>query len=221
MNIIQAIETRASVRAFTSKAVADATIEKLFSAARWAPSDKNSQPWSVAVVTGATKNNIAAELSELNQQQVKPNPDFIIDEPLTGIYKQRAFQCGIDLYQAMDIKREDKDKRFQQWQKNFRFFDAPVGLLFFVEPKLGVKACVDTGIFIQSVMLTAMEFGLATCAQGALAFYPDAIRTHLSEQFQDKKLLCGMSLGYPDLTAPENNYRTQRADVQDIIEFFT
>ena len=220
MNVIDAIKKRASIRAFLSKPVSDEILQQILDAARWTASDKNSQPWYVAVVTGDAKQALANDLVELNTQRVEPNPDFPIEPSENTIYKDRAFQCGVDLYKALAIERKDKDKRIAQWQKNFKFFDAPVGLFFFTEADLGIKACVDTAMLIQSVMLAAMEFELGTCAQGAMAFYPDTVRQYLGEKFHDKKLICGMSLGYPDCDAAENNYRTERASLDEFVTFF-
>lgn len=220
MNIVDAIKARTSVRAFTDKPVTTETITQILDAARFAPSDKNIQPWYVAVVTGETQQQLAQQLQALNQVRTPPNPDYVADT-LSPFYKERAFACGAALYGALGIEHDDKARRLEQWNKNFRFFDAPVGLFFFTDNELGINSWVDCGMFMQNVMVAALEFGLATCPQRSLSAYPDTVRAVLGEKFANKKLISGMSLGYPDRAAPENNYRTARAEVAEFTEFFS
>lgn len=221
MELKTVIEKRASIRAFLSKSVEPDCLHELLDRARWAPSDKNTQPWLLAVLTGVSRDRMSAALVAAHDRGQEPHPDFPIESLLAGsIYKDRAFKCGMDLYAALGIERSDKERRLAQWRSNFEFFNAPVVIFFFVDQNQGVKACVDTALFIENFMLLAVDAGLGTCAQGALSFYPSVVKAQLGEEFHDKKLLCGLSLGYPDWTAPENNYRTERAAVEDFTRFF-
>jgi nitroreductase len=220
MNVIDAIQNRISTRAFLSKEVPQELISGILSIASWAPSSKNTQPWEVAVVMGETKQKISDALLEHFRNKVESKPDIREEAKLEGKYRERAFACGMALYSALKIERGDKAKRIAQWEDNYHFFGAPVGLFFFTEKSLWDAAILDCGMFIQNVMLAAEEFGLATCPQHSVGDYPQIVKDILGDTYQNKVLLTGMSLGYPDINAPVNNYRTERADLDEFVRFF-
>ena len=213
MDVLEAIRSRASTRAFLDRPVDRATTEAILDAARWAPSGTNVQPWQVAAVTGETTHRITAALIAARKTGEAERPDYRYyperwDEP----YKSRRKACGLALYRALGIGREDKDRRMKAWNNNYSFFGAPAGLFFFLDRSLAQGSWVDMGMFIENVMLATLAFGLATCPQAALAEYPDLVRKILNVP-ESRALVCGMSLGYPDETAPVNNYRTEREPV--------
>ncbi|MDF1659958.1 MAG: nitroreductase [Verrucomicrobiales bacterium] len=215
MDIIEAIRGRASTRAFLDQPVDRETIEAVLEAARWAPSGGNTQPWEVAVVTGDRKREIGDRMVEALRSGDKGNADYQyyahrFPEP----YRTRRFTCGMALYDALGIDRGDKETRGEQWEKNYHGFDATVELFFFVDEALELGSWIDTGMFIQTVMLAARAFDLETCPQAALAEYPDIVRDVLDLP-SEKKLICGVAMGYPEREAPVNNYRTERAPVDE------
>ena len=220
MNVRDAIKNRISTRAFLPKEVPQELVTEILSIARWAPSSKNIQPWDVVVATGQTKQKISDLLLQQFRNKVEAAPDITEERNLSGIYKDRAFACGLALYGALKIERGDKEKRIAQWEKNYHFFGAPVVLFFFTEKHLAEGAILDCGMFIQNVMLAAEEFGLATCPQHSIGDYPKPIKELFGEKYHNKILLTGMSLGYPDKNFPENNYRTERAQVTEFTTFF-
>jgi len=224
MNIIQAIEKRQSIRAFLDQPVADEQLHNILNTARWAPSGVNHQPWKVAILRThvpsekALRVQIRERIITARDNQVPDNPDYAY-YPQTWIepYKSRRQACGHALYSAVGIKREDTEKRKSQWYQNYDFFNAAVGLIFYIDRYLEKGSWMDMGMFIQSVMLAAKHFELDTCAQASLAEYPDIIREvlGLSNQYH---IVCGMALGYADWDAPINQYRTERETVESLIE---
>lgn len=220
MNIKQAIEQRHSTRAFTDQTVSRVQIESILATARRAPSGANTQPWQVAVVTGQTKQNLQQKIETAFAQGQKPQPDYqYYPEQWLSPYKERRKDCGLQLFETLDIKRQDKEKRLAQWAANYRAFDAPVMLLFFIDKIMQTGSYMDYGMFLQSVMLAAMEQGLATCPQAALAEYPEIVRSSLGYP-DDKLVICGMALGYEDTSAIVNSYRTPRENVANFCSFF-
>jgi len=215
MNVLEAIEGRISTRAYLDRSVTDETVRKILEVARWSPSGVNTQPWKVAVVRDEALTRLSEALLARAMEGEKPAPDYVYypGEWVTP-YKERRFQCGMDLYKALGIGREDKDKRLEAALNNYRFFGAPVSLFFFMDKALGQGSWLDMGMFIQSVMLAAREFGLGSCPQASTADYPDLVRevTGISD---DQLLLCGLALGYPDEDHPVNRYRTKREKVED------
>lgn len=213
MDVLEAMRRRASTRAFLDRPVARTTIEAMLDAARWAPSGVDSQPWRVAVVSGDTKRRITEQLLAERVAGKPERPDYRYyperwDEP----YKSRRVACGLALYKALGIGRDDADRRLKAWNNNYSFFGAPAGLFFFVDRRMAQGSWVDMGMFIENVMLAALAFDLATCPQAALAEYPDIVRRLLNVP-DSFALISGMALGYPDAAAPVNNYRTAREPV--------
>jgi len=215
MDVLDVIKQRASTRAYLDKPVDRATVEAILDTARWAPSGTNAQPWQVVVVTGATKQKISAALLAERVARHPENPDYsYYPKEWTEPYKSRRVACGLALYQALKIGRDDKDARLKAWNNNYSFFGAPAGLLFFLDRSLEKGSWIDMGMFIENVMLAAIGHGLATCPQAAIAEYPDIVR-NLVNVPDTRALVCGMALGYPDTAAPVNNYRTAREPVNN------
>ncbi len=215
MNVLEAIKGRISTRAYLDKPVTDETIRKILEVARWSPSGGNTQPWKVAVVRDEALARLREAMLARAVEGENPAPDYVYfpGEWVTP-YKERRFQCGMDLYKALGIGREDKDKRLEAALNNYRFFGAPVSLFFFMDKALGQGSWLDMGMFIQSVMLAAREFGLGSCPQVSIADYPDLVR-EVTGIPDDHLLLCGLALGYPDEDHPVNRYRTEREKVED------
>lgn len=219
MTVSEALQKRHSTRAYQSKPVSRETLLEILNLARLAPSGANTQPWSVAVVTGAAKRRLEESLLQAFENGEEEEADYTYyptewKEP----FLQRRRTCGHQLYQAMNIQREDKEARRGQWAENYRAFRAPVLLLFLLDTSLATGSFMDTGMFLQSVMLLAVERGLATCPQAAFAEYPDTIRKVL-EIPESVQVVCGMALGYPDPEHPINQYRTEREPAEAFTRF--
>lgn len=220
MNVIEALNQRKSTRAFLKQDVDKAVIGEILDAARHAPSGANTQPWQVAVVTGDKKRKLEQRLEAAFSDGIEAKMDYLYyptewSEP----YKSRRVACGLELYRALHIEREDKQRRRDQWAANYRAFDAPVALFFFMDAGLQTGSFMDYGMFLQSLMLAAMDKGLATCPQAALAEYPVLVKQELGYP-EDSILICGMALGYENRDAAINHYRMQRDEVSAFARFF-
>ncbi len=220
MDIAEAIRNRQSTRAFLDRDVSNEVITNILDTARWAPSGVNTQPWQVAVVRGQTKQRIGDDIIAARERGDAENPDYqYYPGQWVDPYKSRRVECGMALYGALGIGREDKEDRKRAWYANYHFFNAPVGLLFFLDRELAQGSWVDMGMFIQSVMLAALNHGLATCPQASLAEYPDIVRSAVALP-HELALVCGMALGYPDEQAAVNNYRTTREPVEKFARWY-
>ena len=219
MDVLSAILYRQSVRAFLDKPVSRAHLETILNVAKWAPSGVNTQPWRVLVLTGASKVALSTAILAAFDQKTPPNPDYHYypttwEEP----YKSRRKACGLALYSAIGIQLGEEEQRRIAWRRNYEFFGAPVGLLFFIDGRLEKGSWLDMGLFIQNVCLAARGLGLETCPQAALAEYPDLIRAHLGIELP-WQVVCGMGLGFADWDHPINQYRTTRVSLQTWAEF--
>jgi nitroreductase len=216
----EAITSRRSVRAFLPDPVDEATIREILQIAARAPSGTNMQPWKVYVTLGETKSRIAdailnsgirAEKAVWDEYKYYPDQFF---EP----YLTRRRKVGFDLYGMLGIGRRDVDRMREQHDRNFVFFDAPVGMLFTIDRRLNKGSWIDYGMFLENIMIAARARGLHTCPQAAFAPYHRQIRPILGIP-DEEIVICGMALGYEDSTKPENALRTERAPIEEWVSF--
>lgn len=221
MNVSEALEKRKSVRAFTEKQIDPEILKEVLAAAGHAPSGVNTQPWNVHVLTGDSKQALQSKMEEAFRAGVKQKMDYQY-YPLewNDPYRARRKECGLLMYGALEITREDKEKQMNQWAANYRSFDAPVMMIFSIDGVMEQGSYLDFGMFLQSLMLAATEQGIATCPQAALGEYPDLVREYLALD-ESKKIVCGMSLGYEDTTAAVNSYRTPREPIENWVTFLS
>ncbi|MBF0293268.1 MAG: nitroreductase family protein, partial [Nitrospinae bacterium] len=161
MDALEAIRQRFSARAYLSRPVGRELVESVLDTARWAPSAVNIQPWKVIALTGETKQKLSHALLAAKRSGVKEEPDFQYypskwEEP----YATRRKESGLALYKALGIGKDDHEKRMEAWLRNYSFFGAPVGLLFFIDKSLERGSLLDLGLFIQNVMISAKAHGL-------------------------------------------------------------
>jgi nitroreductase len=207
MDVSEAIAARISVRAFKPDPVPQATVADILVRAAQAPSGGNLQPWRVYALAGAP-------LAEF-KAQVAANPfgeeaEYAVYPPdLWEPFRTRRYQNGEDLYASIGIPREDKPARLRQLAKNGEFFGAPVGLFFCLDRKLGPPQWADLGMYMQNVMLLAVERGLDTCPQEYWARYPKTVAAFVGLP-DDHMLFSGMALGWRDESHPINTLKARR-----------
>ncbi|MBN2865658.1 MAG: nitroreductase [Thiotrichales bacterium] len=220
MNVSQAIKQRHSVRAFLNKSVSEQTIKNIFETARFAASGVNMQPWQVAIVSGKTKQTLQdAMINAFRDGQTETMDYHYYPQEWVAPYKARRVATGTQLYEVLHIQRGDKEARLKQWEANYRAFDAPIMLLFFIDPSLETGSYLDYGLFLQNIMLLAEEAGLSTCPQGALAEFPSLIKKQLNID-ESQILIGGMALGYEDKEHVVNQYRTPRIEPEEFCTFY-
>lgn len=218
--IDEAIVSRRSVRAFLPTAVDDSVIKEILEVAARAPSGTNMQPWKVYVTSGETlrtigdailNSGVRAEKAVWDEYKYYPDQFF---EPYLG--RRRA--NGFGLYSALGIGRRDVDRMRAQHDRNFVFFDAPVGMIFTIDRRLNQGSWIDYGMFLQNIMIAARGRGLHTCPQAAFAPYHRQIRPVLGIP-DEEVVVCGMALGHEDTSKPESTFRTDRAPQDEWVRF--
>ena len=220
--IDQAICSRHSIRAFTQQPVARSDIEHLLEVASRAPSGTNCQPWQVYVLQGATRNALVEKVCAAHDavranpalaEQYKEEYDYYPQQWISP-YIDRRRENGWGLYGLLGIGKGDKDKMHAQHQRNFRLFDAPVGLMFTVDRVMGRGSLVDYGAFMQNIMVAARGRGLHTCPQAAWNAFSSIILPLIGAG-PNEMLVCGMALGYADESALVNTFHTPRVPVRE------
>jgi nitroreductase len=210
MDFEQVVKQRYSCRRYSPEPVGRETIRRILEMAQQTPSWCNCQPWHVLVISGEAIERFRTQLHAHAAQGSVTKPDFPFPFRYEGIYRERRKVCGVQLYQALGIGREDKASAAHQSLENFRFFGAPHVALITTEEDLGVYGAVDCGLYVANFMLAAQNIGVASIAQAALASYPDFIRGHFGLP-PTRKFVCGISFGHADPAHPINTYRTARA----------
>jgi len=218
MSIEQILQNRHSCRSYTKQEVDSELLQQVFSAAQQSPSNCNVQPWQVLVVSGKKKDELKNKLIQNVMVQQKPNPDFNWNVAYTGEHRDRQFGAANALYTAMDIGREEKQKRQMAILRNWAFFDAPHVAIFTLDKYLDIMGAVDMGIYAQTLSLLLQEQGISSCMQGALGQFPGPIRD-MFELPEERGILFGMSFGYADEEAHVNKARTDRAGLGQSVIF--
>ncbi len=218
----QAIISRMSARAFLPQAVDRAIIMHLLEVSSRAPSGTNTQPWKVYVLQGATRDTLVDKVCNAHDA-IRANPELASEykeeyayypEKWVSPYIERRRENGWGLYGLLGIGKGDKDKMHAQHQRNYRFFDAPVGLMFTIDRVLNRGSLVDYGMFLQNIMVAARGHGLHSCPQAAWNGFSKIILPHIGAG-PDEMLVCGMALGYADESALVNTFHTPRVSAEE------
>jgi nitroreductase len=220
MSVAEALLKRRSVRGYLDRPVAVETIRRLVGAAARAPSGGNLQPWKIYVLSGSPLDALKAVMAQRTAELPRGEETEydIYPSDLHSPYNERRFEIGEALYAAIGIPREDKAARRLQFNKNFGFFGAPVGLFCFVDRHMGLPQWSDLGMYLQSLMLLAVEEGLATCPQECWSLYPKTIAQFVSAP-PELMLFCGMAIGYEDTDVKANQLRAVRAPMKEFATF--
>ena len=209
MNISEAVLSRKSIRAFSQEAIPNTLIANLLEKASRAPSGGNLQPWKIFVLN---KDSMKKFLEFQNNWDAPETPAYEIYPPkLKEPYRTSRFLLGEQMYDLLNIGREDKEGRINQVMKNFNFFGAPAAIFCFIDRDMGPPQWSDLGMFLQTFMLLAKEAGLDTCAQEAWSMKHDSVSKFVKADDTDI-LFCGMAIGYRDCllyTSPSPRDRTR------------
>ena len=214
MSVSEAIKERTSIRAYLDKTVSKELILNILNEAKYAPSGGNLQPWNVYVLHGETL-KIFLNIIQLSQPGI---PEYNVYPPKLKLkYHKRRKQVAIDMYKSLNIKYKDKMKRYEWFKKNWKFFDAPVGLLFTIDTQMEPPQYSDLGMYLQNIMLLCKQYGLDTCAQEAWAVWSSLVHKVLNIP-KHELLFCGMAVGYADKTANVNQFSTQRENLDNFVK---
>lgn len=217
-----AITSRMSARAFTQQLVDRKTLTELLQVASRAPSGTNTQPWKVYVLQGNSRASLVDKVCSAHDA-IRANPALAADyreeydyypENWVSPYIDRRRENGWGLYGLLGIGKGDKDKMHLQHQRNYRFFDAPVGLMFTIDRVMGRGSLLDYGMFLENIMVAAGGRGLHTCPQAAWNGFAKIILPHIGAG-ADEMLVCGMALGYADESDVVNTFHTPRVPVEE------
>lgn len=218
MNVSQALQTRITCRAFLDTPVSRETVRAILEQATRAPSGGNLQPYYVWALAGRDLSELEAiVLEKFDAGQLGDGAtEYNIYPPeMKEPYIARKFRNGQAVYAALGISRDDANERRNQIRRNFEFFGAPVGLFFAIDRSMQQGQWADMGMYLQSIMLLAREYGLDTSPLQSWALWPETVGNFLQIP-SELMLYCGMGLGVMDRDHPVNGARVPRAGIDEI-----
>lgn len=217
MDIIDAITKRKSIRDFKSDPVPQKVVRELLEIACRAPSAMNTQPWEFIVVAHEVLDSIRRAMVEKLRAGEKPHSEHsVVGWPTESVYRRRQVELAKQLFQLMDIKREDADKRSQWLERGFCFFNAPVAIIVCVDRLLAEGTPIfDIGAVTQNICLAALHYGLGTCIEDQGVMYPEVLRKYCDIP-ESKQIVIAIALGYPNWDFPANRLESGRESVDSV-----
>jgi len=211
------IRSRKAVRAFRPTPVSKALVVEMLDVARCAPSNSNTQPWSVHVLEGNAKRRLSQALLRSHERDDLPASQHFPPE-LPAACRSRQADFGARYYAALGIDRADAAARYRRTAQNYLFFDAPVGLIFTIDERLMPHSWADFGMFLQTFMLAARARGLDTCPQVSFVRHEAVIRECLPLP-AGQTVVCGMSLGWAEADSALHHLAMPREPVEAFTVF--
>ena len=209
---------RYSCRAFLPQPVPRATIEHVLAAAQRTASWCNSQPWQLVIASGEAKERFRNAIYAEASSGAPEDGDFSFPREYLGVYLERRRESGCQLYNTLGIARGDKAAYAKQALENYNFFGAPHVAIIHTDEALGIYGAIDCGAYVGNFLLAAQALGLGTIPQAALARHSGLIRRHF-KLGDSRRVVCGISFGFPDRDNKINSYRTSRAGIADTVTF--
>lgn len=216
MNVIDALNSRFTVRAFEPDPVHKGTILKILDAATRAPSSGNTQPWELFVAGGDALDRLRRAFEERFRKGVPGSPDLPAPQQWPPALQKRIDELKAARFASLGIEPEDAAARQAMSERIYQLFGAPTVVYLCMDRTLTAWSIFDTGLLAQSIMLAAQQYGVDSAAAALLISYPDLIRAEL-EIPEDVWVLMGVALGYRDRQHPLNQYRSPRRPVQEVV----
>lgn len=218
MDALECIQTRRSIRKFTSEAVPKTDLEQLIKTARWSPSYKNSQPWEAIILSGDKKKALSKMLVSLLAENKESCPDLVAPTAWPEAEGNRIKQLIAKRKELTGIDLNAPEMIIKAKKANFNFYYAPHAIYLFQDASLSEWSLFDIGLFAQSLMLAAHASGLATVPQAFATDYSEEVKDFLGIP-ATKRLILGLSVGYPDIDSPVNAYRTERSEIEEFCTY--
>ena len=216
MELLEAIKSRRSVRAYKPDPVSKEVLTELLEVARWAPSGTNTQPWEFFVLAGKVLDDLNHATVSNIREGMKPNPDIeAFETPPNGSCakrQQKFFEQILGIIEPVDGKN-----KMQTWfEMSVSNYNAPALIVVVADKSAPGWFIFDIGIVTQTIALAAQEYGLGTCILGDAAAYPDEVR-RIANIPESKQIIIGIAIGYPDWDDPLNSLRTGREPVEELV----
>lgn len=212
------LHTRHSCRGFLPQPVPQSALESALAMAQQSASWSNTQPWQIHICSGAATERLRKALLAALAVGDPGSSDIPFPASFEGEYLARRRACGLGLYQAVGVARGDRQAYARQHDENYSFFRAPHVAVLTTPASLGPYGAVDVGGYLQVLMLALHAHGVASIAQAALATHSALVKSQLGIG-KERTMVCGLSLGYADTEHPANSFRTERAELNEVVSW--
>ena len=221
MDIQQAMQERRSIRGFKKDPVSRELLEEVIALANRAPSSMNTQPWHLHVLTGEPLEKVREGNSTRMLQGIPPVREISDHGAYAGVHRDRQVGIAKQLFAAMGIERDDKERR-QDWvMRGFRQFDAPVSIVVCFDKSLddnGTIAHFDLGAVTYGLVLAAWSKGLGSVINGQGIMQSPVVREH-AQIPDDQVIMTCVALGWPDESFSANEVVSTRRPVEELARF--
>jgi len=217
VNIIEAIRMRKSIRDFKPDPVSKAILSQILEIASRAPSSENSQPWEFTVIAGNVLDNIRNANIEKLKAGASPHPDLHTQGwPRGSVYRRRQIAIAKQIFQLMEIPREDKERRDRWMERGYRYFNAPAVIIISMDQSLPYpRPLFDIGAVTQTICLAALSYGLGTCIANQGITYPEVLHKYAGIP-NSKRTMISIAIGYPNPDFPANKVVSHREPAENI-----
>ena len=215
MELEVVIRERHSTREFLDKPVPRETIEQLLYLSTRAPSAINIQPWEFTVVEGEERKRLSRVLvKSMRERNISCGPDAVRPLPEYFMDRQRGLLDCI-------LPRLKKELSFQDFinEGSCNFYHAPAAIIVTVDSVFSKSRLVDLGIVIGYMVLAAYNMGLGTCPIGLISAFADDVKYFLNIA-EEKDVVIGIALGYPDPESSVNRAKSDRAELGEVVRFY-
>src|SRR3954452_18074545 len=220
MNFDDVILGRRSVRGYKPDPVPPELIKEILTLAMRAPSSMNTQPWNFYVITGAPLDRIRRGNTERNLAGVPHSREFRTGQPFEGVHRERQIGVAKQLFSAMEIARDDKERREGRVMRGFRQFDAPVCGIITYDRALASSddTAFDCGALATALVNAAWARGLGAVINSQGIMQSPVVREHAGIA-DDQVIMKSIALGWPDETFPANAVVSERKSVEEATVF--
>ncbi|NWG01244.1 MAG: nitroreductase [Syntrophaceae bacterium] len=215
MDLLKALKERKSIRAFKPDPIPKERIEEILRLSIQAPSAINLQPWEFIVVTGEEKERLSRRLVKAyKEKQIACSPGNV--KPMPKTYGKRGAKTLEMMKPFFEEMKVDIDQYINEGSCNF--YGAPAAILLCLDDSFPKARMVDIGLALGYLILAAHEFGLGTCPIGLIVAYEDEIKDLLNIP-ENKNVVIGVAVGYPDEKSPINRFKSPRDDLSKFIRW--
>jgi len=211
MDVMTAIESRKTTRAFLDKPVPKNDIIEILNAARSAPSGSNLQPWEFWAVAGKEKDELVEKLlKEQEKAGITYSPGR--GRPLNERYTERSNSFTMKILPYFEKAGIDDPNWIMHG--SLSFYGAPVAILILFDEESNSNE-INMGLALQNILLSAHNKSLGTCPLGLPLIFGDLIKTHLKIP-ERLRLSNIVAIGYIDTANPINEFKSERVPLNEI-----
>jgi nitroreductase len=211
---------RRSIRGYKPDPIPREILEEIIHIAKQAPSSMNTQPWHFHVLTGEPLERIRKGNSEKMMAGSAVDREIKLNHGYEGPHRERQIEIAVQLFEAMGIARDDKERRMDWVMRGFRQFDAPVSIVITVDKALAddTIAHFDCGAATYGLVLAAWSKGIGSVINGQGIMQSSVVRENANIP-EDHVIMTCVAMGYPDESFVANDVKSRRSPNDKVASF--